>query len=314
MARRQRTGRQVRAAPHHLVRAAGLLRYLSRSKKIFCERGLAQRGGLPQLFGRRSGLCCRPCEGFAEQIPRGLQLSRQGHINQAWATLAQGGLRQAVDERDRHRRPLGEVFRKRELHARGRADGQSRRRRQAQTDPGEAREGPLASPTFRRTSRTCGGGSREPRGSRQQDLGRPSWAAPARFARRHAPPTLPDIRAPRPVPRSHARSTRRPHRRIRRRRDAAAEGSGLSGRRAPGWEDGKIAGYGVADRKTSAAATPDTVYEIASIRKQFIATGIKLLVREGCLRIDNPNDICGRLPSTPGSIDWAEPADAIAFA
>jgi len=61
----------------------------------------------------------------------------------------------------------------------------------------------------------------------------------------------------------------------------------------------KIAGYGVADRKTGAAATPDTVYKIGSISKQFIATGIMLLVREGRLRIDDP--ISKYLDGTPAT-------------
>jgi D-alanyl-D-alanine carboxypeptidase len=50
----------------------------------------------------------------------------------------------------------------------------------------------------------------------------------------------------------------------------------------------KIAGYGVADRKSGAVASPDTVYKIGSISKQFVATGIMLLVQERKLRIDDP--------------------------
>ena len=61
----------------------------------------------------------------------------------------------------------------------------------------------------------------------------------------------------------------------------------------------KIAGYGVADRKSGAAASPDTVYKIGSISKQFIATGIMLLVREGRLRIDDP--VSKYLDGTPPS-------------
>jgi D-alanyl-D-alanine carboxypeptidase len=61
----------------------------------------------------------------------------------------------------------------------------------------------------------------------------------------------------------------------------------------------KIAGYGVADRKTGAAATPDTVYKVGSISKQFIATGIMLLAREGRLRIDDP--ISKYLDGTPAT-------------
>jgi len=61
----------------------------------------------------------------------------------------------------------------------------------------------------------------------------------------------------------------------------------------------KIAGYGVADRKSGAAATPETVYKIGSISKQFIATGIMLLVREGRLGIDDP--VSKYLDGTPAS-------------
>ena len=50
----------------------------------------------------------------------------------------------------------------------------------------------------------------------------------------------------------------------------------------------KAAGYGVADRKTSTPATPETVYKIASVSKQFIATGIMLLAQEGRLGVDDP--------------------------
>jgi len=50
----------------------------------------------------------------------------------------------------------------------------------------------------------------------------------------------------------------------------------------------KAAGYGVADRKTNTPATPETVYKIASVSKQFIATGIMLLAQEGRLGVDDP--------------------------
>jgi CubicO group peptidase (beta-lactamase class C family) len=50
----------------------------------------------------------------------------------------------------------------------------------------------------------------------------------------------------------------------------------------------KEAGYGLADRKLEIAATPDTVYKIASASKQFIATGIMLLVQEGRIGLDDP--------------------------
>jgi CubicO group peptidase (beta-lactamase class C family) len=59
----------------------------------------------------------------------------------------------------------------------------------------------------------------------------------------------------------------------------------------------KIAGYGVADRKTGAPATLDTVYKIGSVSKQFIATGIMLLVQDGKIRLDDP--ISKYLDGTP---------------
>jgi len=49
----------------------------------------------------------------------------------------------------------------------------------------------------------------------------------------------------------------------------------------------KEAGYGLADRKLKIAATPDTVYKIASASKQFIASGIMLLVQEGRIGLDD---------------------------
>ena len=56
-------------------------------------------------------------------------------------------------------------------------------------------------------------------------------------------------------------------------------------------KDGKIvkaAGYGFANLKLEIPATPETVYKIGSVGKQFIATGIMLLVQEGKLSVDEP--------------------------
>jgi D-alanyl-D-alanine carboxypeptidase len=50
----------------------------------------------------------------------------------------------------------------------------------------------------------------------------------------------------------------------------------------------KSAGYGVADMKLKTPATPETVYKIASVSKQFIATGIMLLVQEGQVGLNDP--------------------------
>jgi len=67
-------------------------------------------------------------------------------------------------------------------------------------------------------------------------------------------------------------------------------------------KDGKVvkaAGYGVADRRTKAPATPETVYKIASVSKQFIATGIMLLVQDGRLRLDDR--MAQHIPDVPPS-------------
>src|SRR6185503_2550428 len=43
----------------------------------------------------------------------------------------------------------------------------------------------------------------------------------------------------------------------------------------------KSMGYGLANVELNVAATPETVYKIGSVSKQFIATGILLLVQDG---------------------------------
>ena len=56
-------------------------------------------------------------------------------------------------------------------------------------------------------------------------------------------------------------------------------------------KDGKIIkaeGYGLANVTLKIPATPETVYKIGSVSKQFIATGIMLLVQEGQLRVEDP--------------------------
>ena len=50
----------------------------------------------------------------------------------------------------------------------------------------------------------------------------------------------------------------------------------------------KAEGYGWADRKRQTPATPQTVYKIASVSKQFIATGIMLLAQDRRLSVDDP--------------------------
>ena len=56
-------------------------------------------------------------------------------------------------------------------------------------------------------------------------------------------------------------------------------------------KDGKIVkaqGYGLADIEGKVAATPETIYDIASVSKPLVATGVMLLVQEAVLNIDDP--------------------------
>lgn len=58
-------------------------------------------------------------------------------------------------------------------------------------------------------------------------------------------------------------------------------------------KDGKLAksaGYGLANVAEKTQVQPDTVFRIASVGKQFIATGILLLVEDGKLRLDDRLD------------------------
>jgi D-alanyl-D-alanine carboxypeptidase len=67
-------------------------------------------------------------------------------------------------------------------------------------------------------------------------------------------------------------------------------------------KDGKLikaAGYGLANIKLQTPATPETVYKIASVSKQFIATGIMLLIQEGRVSLDDP--ISKYLDGTPAT-------------
>ncbi len=50
----------------------------------------------------------------------------------------------------------------------------------------------------------------------------------------------------------------------------------------------KAAGYGYADLERKIPITPETVMKIASVSKQFIATGIMLLVQDGKLSVSDP--------------------------
>ncbi|MGB0437118.1 MAG: serine hydrolase domain-containing protein [Mycobacterium sp.] len=58
---------------------------------------------------------------------------------------------------------------------------------------------------------------------------------------------------------------------------------------------------GLADLATGAAITADTVFDIASVSKQFTATAVLLLVQEGKLALDDP--LSGHLPGLPR---WAD--------
>ena len=59
----------------------------------------------------------------------------------------------------------------------------------------------------------------------------------------------------------------------------------------------KSQGYGFANVELNVPATPDTVYKIGSVSKQFIAAGIMLLVQDGKLSIDD--NISKFLDDTP---------------
>ena len=50
----------------------------------------------------------------------------------------------------------------------------------------------------------------------------------------------------------------------------------------------KAVGYGVADLENDIPVTPQTVFKIGSVSKQFIATGIMLLAQDGRLSVDDP--------------------------
>ena len=63
----------------------------------------------------------------------------------------------------------------------------------------------------------------------------------------------------------------------------------------------KVQGYGLADVARQVAATPETVYKIGSVSKQFIATGIMLLVQDGQLSLDDPVSSTFRTRRRPGA-------------
>lgn len=61
----------------------------------------------------------------------------------------------------------------------------------------------------------------------------------------------------------------------------------------------KMQGYGFANIELEVPVTPDSVFELASVTKQFTATAIMLLVEEGRVRLDER--ISAYLPDTPGA-------------
>lgn len=67
-------------------------------------------------------------------------------------------------------------------------------------------------------------------------------------------------------------------------------------------QDGKVAkigSYGMADVARGTPVVPETVFKIGSVSKQFIATGIMLLVQDGRLKVDDP--VSRYLEGTPPS-------------
>jgi CubicO group peptidase (beta-lactamase class C family) len=67
-------------------------------------------------------------------------------------------------------------------------------------------------------------------------------------------------------------------------------------------KDGKIvkaAGYGFANVEKKIPATPETIYELASVSKQFVAAGTMLLVEQGKVNLDDP--IANYLHNTPAA-------------
>lgn len=63
----------------------------------------------------------------------------------------------------------------------------------------------------------------------------------------------------------------------------------------------KMQGYGLANVELEVPVTPDSVFELASVTKQFTATAIMLLAEEGRVRLDER--ISSYLPNTPET--WA---------
>src|SRR5260370_6586452 len=61
----------------------------------------------------------------------------------------------------------------------------------------------------------------------------------------------------------------------------------------------KMHGYGLANLDHGVPVTPDTVFELASVTKQFTAAAIMTLVEEGKVQLDDP--ILWHLPKSPAT-------------
>src|SRR5882724_6150166 len=59
----------------------------------------------------------------------------------------------------------------------------------------------------------------------------------------------------------------------------------------------KVRGYGVANLEHDVPVTPETVFELASVTKQFTAAAIMTLVEEGKVQLDDP--VAWHLPRAP---------------
>src|SRR5919109_1546787 len=59
----------------------------------------------------------------------------------------------------------------------------------------------------------------------------------------------------------------------------------------------KMKGYGFANLEHEVPVNPDTVFELASVTKQFTAAAVMALVDEGNIRVDDP--IVQYLPNSP---------------
>ena len=64
----------------------------------------------------------------------------------------------------------------------------------------------------------------------------------------------------------------------------------------------KMAGYGLSEIENSVRASPNSVYEIASLSKQFTATALMMLVEEGKVSVEDP--VSKYFPDAPAT--WSD--------